>query len=221
MKRVYALALVTLFAGCGAVQQSSGVEEPTPDLEELTPRELKVLRDLAEKGDATAQFFVGSLHRTGEHVPQDYAEALKWFRKAAEQGNADAQFNLGLMYSEGEGVPQDYAEAVKWYRMAAEQGNTNGQFNLGVMYVRGQGVPLRNILPAELQYDYVLAHKWWNLAASRYSSGQDAEKSRKARDTVAEKMTPAQIAEAQRLAREWKPKTWEELKVQVANRGWQ
>ena len=137
-------------------------------------------------------------------MPQDYAEAVKWYRKAAEQGNAPAQVNLGVRYNEGQGVPQDYAESVKWYRLAAEQGIADAQFNLGLMYGKGEGVP----------QDYVEAHRWFNLAASRVT-GEDSNRFRKPRDLVAKKMTSAQIAEAQRLAREWKPKTWEELKGQV------
>ncbi len=64
------------------------------------------------------------------------------------------------------------------------------------MYATGDGVP----------QDYVQAHMWYNLAASRYPPGSDRDKVVRNRDTVAEKMTPEQIAEAQRLAREWKPK---------------
>ena len=54
--------------------------------------------------------------------------------------------------------------------------------------------------------DYVQAHMWFNLAASRLPPGTNRDKAVKNRDIVAAKMTPAQIAEAQRLAREWKPK---------------
>jgi len=120
---------------------------------------------------------------------------------AAEQGDDKAQLKLGSMYEIGQGVPQDDAEAAKWYRMAAEQGVATVQYNLGVMYNNGQGVP----------QDSAEAHKWVNLAASR-SQGEDLEKFAKTRVALAERMTPSQIAEAQRLAREWKAKTWEELK---------
>ena len=95
------------------------------------------------------------------------------------------------MYENGNGVPQDYAEAVKWYRKAADQGYARAQNNLGVMYNRGQGVP----------QDYVMAHMWFNLAAALGD-----EKALKTRDALAKNMTSEQIAEAQRLAREWKPK---------------
>ncbi len=121
----------------------------------------------------------------------DYETALKEFRPLAEQGYASAQYNLGVMYDNGLGVPQDYREAAKWYRFAAEQGKVKAQSNLASMYHFGQGV----------LKDDVLAHKWADLAAS-----QGGENAVKIRDVVATSMTPQQLAEAQRLAREWKPK---------------
>ncbi len=126
----------------------------------------------------------------------DHATALKEWRPLAEQGVADAQFNLGDMYFYGQGVPQDYAEAVKWYRLAAEQGQADAQIALGFMYYFGHGVP----------QDYVQAHMWYSLAAERSSPGEDRDQLISYRDEVEAKMSPDQVAEAQRLAREWKPK---------------
>ena len=57
--------------------------------------------------------------------------------------------------------------------------------------------------------DYVQAHMWFNLAASQVAPASTAENPDMAvrrRDSIASKMTPAQIAEAWKLAREWKPK---------------
>jgi TPR repeat protein len=158
----------------------------------------KWFRKAAEQGEAIAQNSLGVTYDKGYGVPQDYVEAVKWYRKAAEQGEATAQSNLGFMYDQGQGVPQNDAEAMKWYRKAAEQGYAAAQYNLGVMYFKGQGVP----------QDFVLAHMWFNLAVSRFpaSEGKDREVAVKNRDIVTSKMTPAQITEAQRLAREWKPK---------------
>ena len=153
------------------------------------------IRQKAEQGDATAQFDLGVMYNFGKGVPQDYAEARRWYLKAAEQGNSDAQFNLGVMYDNGRGVRQDYAEARKWYLKAAEKGAAHAQFSLGFMYDTGQGVP----------QDYVKAHLWFNLAASR-AKVDYRKQIADARDKTAAKMTPAQLAEAQRLAREWKPK---------------
>ncbi len=117
----------------------------------------------------------------------DYATALKLWRPLAERSNAEAQCFLGVMYAIGQGMAQDYQEAVKWYRLAAAQGNTAAQGLLGLMYEMGLGVA----------QDYAHAHMWFNLAAA-----QGNESDRKLRDIVATKMTPAQIASAQELARE-------------------
>ncbi len=64
------------------------------------------------------------------------------------------------------------------------------------MYHNGKGVP----------QDYAQAHMWLDLAASSFLPGEDRDHAVKYRDIVAEKMTPIQISEAQKLAREWKPK---------------
>ena len=76
---------------------------------------------------------------------------------------------------------------MKWYPKAAEQGNASAQGNLGRMYGSGNGV---------LQ-DNVYAHMWFNIASSNGN-----EMARSNRDIVAERMTPDQLAEAQRLASE-------------------
>jgi TPR repeat protein len=72
----------------------------------------------------------------------------------------------------------------------------NAQFNLGVMYENGEGVP----------QDYVKAHMWLNLAASRAEDQAIRDIAFKGRDLIAARMTPDQIAEAQRMASEWAPK---------------
>jgi TPR repeat protein len=113
----------------------------------------------------------------------DYATAYRLFKPMAEQGHDEAQYNLGGMYAEGRGVPQDYGKAAKWFRKAAEQGHAEAQYNL----------------------DFVLAHMWFNLSVSNVpaSEGETREATEIMIDLVASKMTPYQIAEAQRLAREW------------------
>ena len=157
---------------------------------------LREWRPLAEQGNPEAQFNLGAMYERGQGVTQDDTEAARWYRKAAEQGNANAQFFLGVRYIEGKGVPQDYARAVGWWRKAAEQGVAEAQYNLGNMYYNGKGVP----------QDYVQAHMWSNLAASRFPPSEYRDQAVKNRDIVAKKMTPAQISEAQKLAREWRPK---------------
>jgi Sel1 repeat len=153
----------------------------------------------ADQGDALAQTNLGNMYFFGKGTTQDYAAAMHWFRKAADQGNAMGQFDLGGMYYQGLSVPQDYATALSWYLKAAEQGAVRAQSNLGSMYYNGVGVP----------QDYIQAHKWLNLAALHYSASEKEAHDRTimALNIVAAKMTPAQITEAQALARDWKPAT--------------
>ena len=130
--------------------------------------------------------------KVAEHeTVQANAEAANWYRLAADQGKASAQFKLGVLYDQGIGVLQDYAEAMKWYLKAADQNFAPAQYNLGGMCLEGRGVP----------EDFVQAHMWFNLS----SQAQDSRLTTQDRDMTARLMTPAQIAEAQKLAREWKP----------------
>ena len=120
----------------------------------------------------------------------DYATALREWRPLAEQGDALAQYNLGILYFNGGGVPKDYQQALRWFRLAADQGEALAQTKIAIMYDDGQGVP----------HDIVQAHKWYNLAATNGD-----KPAAELRDALAKQMTPAQIAEAQKLAREWTP----------------
>jgi TPR repeat protein len=97
---------------------------------------------------------------------------------------------LGLYYEAGDNVPQDYVEAARWYRLCADPGYYQCQLHLGMLYSRGRGVP----------HDLILAHMWLNLAAA-----QGTRLARELRDRTAESMSPPQIVQAQKLAREWKP----------------
>jgi glutamyl-tRNA synthetase len=121
------------------------------------------------------------------YLSGDYATAHQKFFPLAEAGDAKAQYNLGRMYDNGYGVAQDYTEAVRWYRLAAEQGDADAQFNLGVLYAQGKGVV----------QDFVKGYMWANLAAA-----QGGENARELRDKLNEAMTPEQITEGQRLARQ-------------------
>jgi TPR repeat protein len=150
----------------------------------------RLFRPLAEHGNAIAQYNLGVMYYKGEGVPQSYPHAVSWYRHAAWQGDASAQLELGLMCYKGQGTLQNYAEALTWFPKAADQGSAQAQFNLGAMYANGQGVP----------QDYIHAHMWLSLSAAKCET-----RAVNLRDIVAAKMTVAQVAEAQKLAREWKP----------------
>lgn len=152
---------------------------------------LKELLPLAEQGNAVAQYQLGKMYRAGQGVAKDRDKGMFWFRKSAEQGYMLAQNNLGLSYYIGEDVPKSYEKAFFWFRKSAEQGFRPAQFMLGWMYAAGQSVPK----------DYVQAYMWLDLSAS---SGRKIAVEKRYR--LSQLMTPAQIAEARRLSREWRPK---------------
>jgi hypothetical protein len=113
-------------------------------------------------------------------------------RARAEQGDAWAQFNLGARHHSGRGVPQSDAQAMAWYRRAAEQGHPQAQHELAMMYASGRGAPR----------DDAQAHAWVSLAASPGSgysvSSEELVEYARVRDGLATRMTPAQLAEAQK-----------------------
>ncbi|HRW65584.1 MAG TPA: tetratricopeptide repeat protein [Candidatus Competibacter sp.] len=123
------------------------------------------------------------------HERGDYAAEVALIRPLAEKGFAFAQFNLGVLYDNGQGLPQDDVQAISWYRKAAEQGLPQAQVNLGIMYEQGEGVPA----------DKVEAYFWYALADSQ-GDGQAPQ----AKRDIAEKMSAAQIEEAERRLKEFK-----------------
>ena len=148
---------------------------------------LREWKPLAEQGDAGAQINLGLMYRNGQGVAQDYKQAVKWYRRAAWQGDAKAQFDLGVIYDSGLGVMQDYKQAFKWYRKAAEQGVAIAQTTLGFRYKKGTGV----------LSDKVLAHMWLNVAVANGDGFSAQDRAR-----IEKEMTAAQVAEAQKLARQ-------------------
>src|SRR6476661_484640 len=142
----------------------------------------------AERGTAEDQYNLGLRYEKGMGVPQSYTEAARWYRLAAMQGYREGQYKLCEMSERGQGVPQDYQESLRWCGLAAEQGHGRAMFVIGRLYHTAHGVP----------HDLVRAHMWYNLATAHgYDDGK------RWRDRVADEMSPSQIAEAQKLAREW------------------
>jgi TPR repeat protein len=188
---------------------------------------VKWWRKAAGQGYATAQYNVGSSYASGDGIETNLVEAGKWFRKAADQGHAGAQFNVGISYANGIGVTKDRVEAVKWWQKSAVQGYAEAQYILGVCYLNGDGTPkdlveaikllrkaaeqnhalAQNALGASfangdgVRKDYVEAYKWFNLA-----SAQDNELAKENLSNLDSLLTPEQVAEAQRLARGFKPR---------------
>lgn len=150
-------------------------------------------RKAADQGHAPAQAAVGRMYddgfHDGERFRQDYAEALKWYRLAADQCDMSAEDRLGRLYAIGYGVERDFTKAAEWYRKAAEQGSPWAQYELATMYRYGHaGVK-----------DDVQAYLWYSLAESEGYEDTAVE-----RQALATRMTPGQIAEAERLVEAWR-----------------
>lgn len=153
---------------------------------------------LAEQGNANAQFQIGMLYANGQGVANDDKEAVKWFSKAAEQGYMEAQTKLGFMYAAGKGVAQNYTSAIYWCYKAAEQGDATAQYNLGLMYAKGRGVA----------QDNSLALSWYNKAATQgdaraqynlgvmYANGEGVAKDKKEAVILYRKAAKQGLAEA-------------------------
>ena len=158
----------------------------------------------AEQGHTHAAAMLGSLYNYGPNVPwhsqvpTDLVAAVKWLRFAVKGDDQSGESTLATLYRIGRGVPKDLEEAARLYRLAAEQGDSDSQASLGFLYVSGDGVVK----------DYVQAHMWLNLCAVHSSSPGIAsvDPCRDGREALEAMMTPAQIAEAQSLARNWKPR---------------
>jgi TPR repeat protein len=180
-------------------------------------------RHAAEMGDASAQLYMGLAYCFGQDVPVNVKQGVRWFEKAAAQGSTSAENNLGVLYHNGEGIPKDNATAVEWLDKAARSGNAVAQYNLGRLYLTGDGATQdfnlasswlvrsaeRENEPAQVLLSSMYAtgngvsgslptaYMWLNLASA---TDKDA---RAARDKIEKLVPPDQVAEGQRLTRDW------------------
>src|SRR5882724_3392068 len=181
---------------------------------------IKWLTKSAENGNlqAAGRLAAHYFFDMGEY--KDIQEGIRWYRFGAERGDISDQTSLAFILREG-GFPfndikieKDPNEAAKWYLRAARQGNGDAQIEIGEMYAEGEGV----------SQDFVEAYKWFNIAATSTekpdlsvftATNQEAlkqllprvaQKAREHRENLVQRMTPDQIAEAQQLARVFKPR---------------
>lgn len=141
-----------------------------------------IIVQLAEQGNAKAQYVLHQHYLRGEHVAQNPQFAERWLQAAATNGNADAQYALALRYNTiNEHHPVDHTLAVNWLKRAAQQGHINAQYELGEHYHRGLGT----------QKDLLLSYIWLTLA-SRHNSFVAV----RARSLLLDEMTAEQLAVA-------------------------
>jgi uncharacterized protein len=175
---------------------------------------VKWFRLAADQGSISAQNNLANAFALGLGVPQNLDEAFKWYRIAADQSSSYAENVMGVAYEHGLHFAQDDAEAFRWFRRAANRvyerpDDTwihSPQYNIAVMYASGRGTA----------QDYVRALMWFTLAIAFGDTrppdpfgvqlvGTPKETAPEQRDKLKALMTPAQIAEAEKLASEWRP----------------
>lgn len=206
-----------------ALEQEASRESPSPErlrLSDLRERAVKgdvdALAELtaeAESGDAQAQHFLAlaySGRNRGAHP-----EAVKWYRRAAAQGVLQSVAALGGCYADGRGVEKDMERGVGLMRAAADMGESLSQYRLGDLYRAPGGLPK----------DLAQTYAWHAImiaslpeSPSVKNPGTQAnmiEVTRFRLDRLAEKMTPEQIAEGERLAALWQRKSWDEVRDDV------
>ena len=186
---------------------------------------------LAKRGNAEAQYCIGTLYHFGRGVTENHKEAFKWTKRAAEQKHSTAEWTLGLYYDVPycNGIYRDIKKAVRWFRRSAKQGNVDGQQSLGSLYLRG-GKCDTEVSPAK---NYKKAVKWIRRAAEQgddesqkqlgelYEKGQGVQQDNiiafmwfdiaarkgdfdaiKGCSRLKKVLTPSQLAQAQKLSKQ-------------------
>lgn len=215
-----------LLTVCVAVAQVAS--PPVAGRDSDVSRALAAAREKAGKGDAVAQFSLGSILY---YSADDTAQAVDWFRKAAAQRYAPAEFQLGLLYDFGFGVGQNDAEALSWYRRAADHGSAAAQRAVGDFYQKGRSVAAdateasrwyRRAADGDdiraqyqlgqlyfegvgVQRDYAAAYLWFSLAAGQAPLTDNRKGLLELRNIAAARMTPEQVSEAANRVANWRP----------------
>jgi hypothetical protein len=167
---------------------------------------LAELKSRANQNDSKAQWWLGWMYEEGKWLPKDMPQALTWYTKAADNGYAKAATYLGVLYGVGDAVPKNDLLSWTWWERSADLGDEKAQLWVAKLYALRGLKELGDELVANQHNgasgsDLVAAYKWYNLAAAKGNKEAAYQ-----RDNMAGEMTPTQIADAQRLSAEWKPK---------------
>ena len=165
---------------------AEGTDGVAPDLAAA----VRYYKLAAQEGNASAQYELAKLYAEGRGVPKDSVRAVQLFEQAAAQGRVNAYAKLGDLYADGgDGIGKDYAAAIRWYDEAVRNGDPRGFYKLGDAYEQGNGV----------EADPVRALMWYSLA-----SEQGYEQAAARVERVADRLDPAQRAQAEALAADWR-----------------
>ena len=191
LRNLIMITVLCILSGCVDPPKS-----PFVDVQDTVSR-IDELQSVAEQGSAEDQYNLGMRYENA--LPHDHREAVRWYRMAAVQRHVGAFYRLCALSDIGRGMPQDYQEALRWCHLAADQGHGPAMFMIATYYAKARGVPK----------DVVQAYQWYNLAAAN-----GHEEGAKWRDRLTTNMTPAQIVQAQFLARNWNPKAQNSVQEQ-------
>jgi serine protease Do len=198
LSRVRALSLA-LAALCSGWLSSPLRADPIADADAAYDRKeyataLRIVRPLAESGNADAQFLYGKMYRFGNGTPQNHQEAANWFLKAAEAGNTEAQCSLAALYISAAPFTAKRSEGALLARRGAEKGLPECQIELGYAYALARGRPR----------DWLIGHVWMNIAAANPNAGRQTVTLAQELRRISERaLATQQLADAQLLADEW------------------
>ena len=96
------------------------------------------LEQLAEDGDAYAQYIIGTAYRDGGLLIPDTAKAQKLLERAAEQDLDAAQYALGKLYLSDDADVHDPVKGIYWLKRSADNGNDYAAYRLGKEYLSGK-----------------------------------------------------------------------------------
>lgn len=151
---------------------------------------LRHFRIAAGRGDAAGRYEVGRAYYEGDGLGRDYDKAIRLLRDAAIAGHGDAQYLMGEAYSNGRGVPSNPTVAALWYGKAAARGVAEAQYAAGVSHATGLGVPANR----------TIGYAWLRLAEDNGHG-----KAETVRRAIEPRMTAAQVRDAKRLAKRFRP----------------
>jgi len=116
-------------------EYEEGIKKALKKLEDGCVEEcLSKLRELADKGSAEAEYWLGDVN---EFILKDDVTAAKWYELSAKHGYPKSQWCIANLLMIGKGMPKDTKKALKWYHKAAESGVAEAMFTLGESYRTG------------------------------------------------------------------------------------
>ncbi len=143
------------------------------------------LEDLADEGDAEAQYKIGTRYISGNGVKKNVKRAIEFFNKSAAQDYTRSLYILGKLYWDGIYIKKNDGKAIEWFEKAARKGHGNAQYNLAVILSRYH----------DSKEFLIKSYAWFSVVAKR-----GHPKAGKMRDELAKKLDPFDLVRAKRTA---------------------